>query len=1084
MKKRLSARATGLSAVCLSLALPMALHAQEPWQDVSVVQEGNEPARATFTPQDLTSGTSRTLSQSLNGEWQFRLLPNVGARGEPFEQPDYDASKWGDIPVPANWELEGHSYPIYSNIPYPFVAPDYVVPTDDQNPVGQYRRTFSIPTDWDGKRVYVRFGGVGSAYTLWVNGKRVGYTEGKRTPVTFDITDELTTGANLMAVEVYRFSDGSYIENQDGWHLSGIYRNVDLFARNPLHVEDFDALTTLRDNYTTGVLDLAVTLKGLGVGTAATVDFAISRNGETEVTGSLPIKGSKEGATARQEVTLPNVAPWSAEAPNLYDLSLTLRDAKGGAVEKIERRIGFRSVELGHGQVLINGQPVVFRGVNIHEVHPDTGYVVDEATVRKDFQLLAEGNFNAIRTSHYPQAELFYDLADEFGFYVIGEANMEAHDLRNIEGRTPARKPEWAAPMLNRSQRMVERDKNHPSIVIWSPGNETGTGENVTAIYNWFKQRDPSRLVQYADDTTVEGDAVAGYAKDRPYGKASDYLSAFYPSYWDLDQYGQLYDKEPWIIAEYWHSMGNSLGNGKEYWNTIYRHPVLQGGFIWDWVDQGLSEHDKDGRLWYSQGGDYGPDDVPSSSNFLHNGVIFPDRTPKPTYWNVKRAYQPVNVTAQAANAGLFTLENRNAFTSLNSYDLAWDLLEDGTSIASGTMQAPDIAPGKTGTIAIRELAGKSLNAGREYHVNLALKLRQPTALLKAGHVVATEQFALPQASAGSTAASAKGQSQLRESKTAIEITSGNTVASIDRSTGLLSSVKANGRELLQSPLAPNTWRALTDNDYSFAPESWDFGWYGAGKTAKLELIKTTREAGDTVVSTRHLLSDEDGKPMADWFATYRIGGDGAVAVSARFDRRDGVRMPPRVGMRVKLPETLDQVEYFGRGPHENYIDRNWSENVGRYSSSVADMYTPYLRPQENGYRTDTRWFAVRDNTGEGVLFVGMDPVGFAALPFAQEDLEVDPAAIKSAIETDRDSARDVTTAHLNDVPATSDGTYISVDAIQAGVGGDNTWGKRTLNEYTPRDPSYEYGFVIVPLDATDTDLATAANAARTNSSR
>ena len=559
----------------------------EPWRNIEVIQVNAEQPRASYFAyrSDAEARTGNRLGasnfRSLNGEWHFRFDGNPASRPFDFWQADFDVSAWVTIPVPSVWERQGYGYSVYANIPYPFNAEPFTVPMDDQNHVGSYVRDFQVPADWQDRRIYIRFGAVSSAMTVWVNGEEVGYSQGSRTPAEFDVTEFVRSGRNRLAVQVMRWSDASWLENQDSWSLSGIFRDVDLYARPQTQIRDFFAKAGLENNYSDGVLNLQVDLRSHGVAPAAhTVELVLGRDGETLAKEQAVASFVDGNSQVAFEVRIRDVDAWSAEMPALYDVTITLRDGGGAVKEVIRRKTGFRSVEMRNNRVLVNGKAVKFKGVNLHEVHQDTGYVVDEATTMKDLELMKAANFNAIRTSHYPQPERFYELADQYGFYLIAEANLETHLFRGKDGLAPARIPAWKDQMLDRMVRMVERDKNHPSIVFWSPGNETGTGDTITAIYNWTKARDDSRLYQYGDATRVEGQGLRGLdAKmgKSPYGKASDILSAFYPSPWDLEEYAQTRRGMPWIMGEYLHSMGNSLGNAQQFWDVINAHiPILR----------------------------------------------------------------------------------------------------------------------------------------------------------------------------------------------------------------------------------------------------------------------------------------------------------------------------------------------------------------------------------------------------------------------------------------------------------------------------------------------------------------------------
>lgn len=1061
----------------------------EPWQNIEIIHENKVEPHASFKPygpSELATTGGEALSsysKSLNGKWEFHWVDSPTGRPDDFFKTDFDANKWSLIDVPSVWEREGYGYPVYANVEYPFVAEPFEVPSDNQNHIGSYRKEVTIPENWKDRHVFIEFGAVSSAMTLWVNGERVGYAQGSRTPLEFDITDYVKAGSNLVAVQVMRWNDGSWLENQDSWSLSGIYRGVTLTARPKTYIRDYFAATTLQNNYKDGVLNLSVEVRGASAQLESgwTVDYELSDGLAVISNGKLPVQIGEGGGIANAELVLESVRVWSAEKPNLYTFKISLIDPQGTAVEWTQSRVGFRSVELENGRVLINGYPIKFRGVNIHEIHPETGYVVDEQTMRRDFELLKAGNFNAVRTSHYPQDPKFYHLADEYGLYVVDEANLETHLYRFEADLAPALRPEWAEQMLDRTVRMIERDKNHASIVMWSPGNETGPGPNMVAIYDWAKKRDSSRLFQYADDDRFEGGDFS-QLKVRLHGVSSDIQTAFYASPWSLERYAQEENDKPWIMMEYWHSMGNSLGNGQAYWETINRHSILQGGFIWDWVDQGLKEVDKDGRVWYGQGGDYGPSDVPSSDNFLHNGVIFPDRTVKPAYWDVKKAYQPAGFSAVDLSTGLIKVINRHHFTDLNEFELIWNVEADGITLKRGVAKGLSAAPGNEVSVELGDLKPDEIIPGAEYFLNIGLVRAasdKSLSLLPVDHIYATEQFKLP-FERFNPVSPVQGDLQISEDSKYLSISGPAFMIGFDKSSGFLSTYRVNGENILLSELVPNTWRALTDNDYGFQPKTWDFSWRETRDNRDLVSFSfETLSNGGVKVLTSHDLTDADGSKMAQWHAVYHVRHDGAVLIDSEFDKAENVRMPPRVGVRVVLNELYEDLSWFGRGPHENYSDRKWSANISRYKSSVPEQYTPYLRPQENGYKTDTRWFSLKDSKGAGMFFTSLnsssDGFGFSALPNPMEDFEASDEVWLNASDVNRMKP----IMHLNALSSERVGTFVHIDAIQAGVGGDNSWSKRTHNEFTPREDKYRFIFLMKYFDSNQESEAALTRAER-----
>lgn len=1050
----------------------------EPWNNIAVIAENREPPRASFTPYEIPDNGKAPYinSMSLNGSWKFKWSEAPELRPKQFFKTSFEDHDWDSIVVPSVWERKGYGYPIYANIQYPFIAEPFDVPTGKQNHVGSYRKKFTLPNEWKKRRVFIEFGAVSSAMTLYVNGKRVGYAQGSRTPLEFDITDYLKSGENLIAAEVMRWSDGSWLENQDSWSLSGIFRDVTMTARILTHVRDYFAATSLVNNYADGVLDLTVDLRtfehpslnGYGVG------YKLTRDQKEITSGQLNVSKKTKAPSVSEHIIVKNVSPWSAEKPNLYKLELTLFDQQHKAVETITSNIGFRSVELKNGRLLINGKAIKFKGVNRHEFDPVDGYVVSEEALQKDFKLLKEANFNAIRTSHYPQPPRFYELADKYGFYVVDEANLETHLHRFDEELAPARRPEWAKQMLDRSIRMIERDKNHPSVVIWSPGNETGYGPNITAIYQWMKSRDKTRLVQYADDDRFEG-GIFSELKNRPFGISSDYQSAFYSSPWSLERYAQEHNDRPWIMSEYWHSMGNSLGNGKSYWDKFHEHPILQGGFIWDWADQGLKEVDENGMTWFAQGGDYGPDSAPSDDNFLHNGVIFPDQTVKPAYWEVKKAHQSVKFEPYDLLGGKFRVINRFDFTNLNDFYVNWTIEEDGQVLKKGDSEITFTPPSESTIIDIGALRWIKPKPGAQYFLSMKLVAKdhlKQSVLLDTKHVFASEQFKLPlqeKLDKKSVANNKSNSLKAIDADQKLLILGNDLTVEFDKSSGLLIDIALKNETLLAQPLIPNLWRPMTDNDFGFKPTTWDIRWRFTRDNRVLDKFSYhSRDDGSVEVKSRFSLLSDAGSLLANWSQVFNIYPDKSISASFVFERTEEIKMPPRVGVRLAIPKAFKKATWLGRGPHENYIDRNWSADISQYQANVKDLYTPYLRPQENGYRTDSTWLSFRSDTKTRLSFIHLDGpeqgFGFSALPNPLEAFEADEKHWKASAKSGK-LTESLKKARFekrpNNITPHIENTYICIDAIQAGVGGDNSWSKRTHNAFTPREGKYAFSFLI-----------------------
>ena len=1019
------------------------------WEDPAVFAENREPPRASFTPFATRAGAlngrpdASPLRLSLNGDWRFHWVPRPDERPRDFFEEDFDASGWAVISVPGNWEFEGHGYPVYRDEFYSFPPNPPDIP-DDDNPVGSYRRTFELPADWDGREVFLHFDGVYSAFFVWVNGERIGYSEGSRTAAEFRLTDAMRPGTNVVAVEVYRWSDGSYLESQDFWRVSGIDRDVYLVAMPPTYLRDFFAEATLDDAYEGGLLRLTVNVANRGLGTAGahevryelldpdgqalwaeprTISLDVPPGGEAAGTGTIVVERPRQ---------------WTAETPSLYRLVMSLVGPEGEVGEVVSARVGFRRVDVVDGLLTVNGRPIVVRGVNRHEHDPDRAHVVDEASMIEDIRLMKQLNINAVRAAHYPNVPRWYELTDEYGLYVVDEANIESHGMGFEPGVTLAGRPEWLASHMDRTVRMVERDKNHASIVVWSLGNEAGDGENFDSTAAWIRARDPSRPILYEPSGERDNIDIVAPMYVRPY--------------W-LERYARSGGEKPFLLVEYAHAMGNSVGNLADYWKVIDAHPQLQGGFIWDWVDQAMRATDERGREYWAYGGDFGPAGVPTDGNFLVNGLVSADRRLHPHAWEVKKVYQPVRFSALDLAAGRITVENLYAFRDLTGLAGRWEVLADGEAVASGALPALTAPPGGVDTVALGlpriggvwEEGGARVAAlpGVEYLLNVTLRSREDAPLVPAGHVVAWDQFKVRrerpiEASPPGAVLSAS------ETKSDVLVSGSDFTLRFDRASGILASLEVRGRELLHSGPAPNFWRAPTDNDYGsgFPVRSGVWRFAGRPPARHLDSMTVVRSpAGFRVSVTSHFSLRAIG---ARYTLAHDIHRDGTVAISAHLTGVDeDLPEMPRFGTVLTLPGDLGQVEWYGRGPHENYWDRRAGAAVGRYSAPVSTLAHPYVRPQETGTRTDTRWVALTDGSGTGLLVTGLPTVSFSALPYTLEDL--DAGERKAQRHWAELLPRDEVTLH--------------VDHRQQGVGGDDSWGAVPHHEYTlwPGDMAFRY---------------------------
>ncbi len=1191
--------------------------------------------------------------KSLNGNWKFNWVREPANRPEGFEVKDFDDSGWDNIPVPSNWELEGYGIPIYVNQPYEFTDdPQPPSIPHDYNPVGSYRTTFTIPKDWGERQVILHFGAVKSAMYVWVNGHKVGYSQESKTPAEFDITNYLSEGGNTLAVQVFRWSDGTYLECQDFWRISGIERDVFLYSVPNLHISDFFAHPSLSEDYRDGDFSLEVDLKNSENKKTAKAKLLVQIMGNSpaalifEEESEIKL-GDNETETFQFSHTIKNVRKWTAETPELYTLAISLFDKKGNVLEVVSSKIGFRTSEIKNGQLLVNGVPILIKGVNRHEHDPITGHFISVESMMDDIRLMKLNNINTVRTSHYPNDPLWYKLCDQYGLYVIDEANIESHGMGYGE-RSLAKDPAWELAHVDRVQRMVERDKNHPSIIIWSMGNEAGDGVNFTACYNWIKSRDLSRPVHYERALR---------------GSNTDIFCPMYTSVNYIEKYASESQDKPLIMCEYSHAMGNSNGNFQDYWDVIEKYSQLQGGCIWDWVDQGFLETDDDGNNYYTYGGDYGPEDVFSDGNFCINGLVSPDRTPHPGLIEVKHAYQYFDVKAIDPIKGIFHLVNQYDFIDLNRFDVVWEIKSEGKILDQGVIEQPDILPWESMSFELN-LSKITYQPETEYAVNFKLMSRYESGLIPAGYDLASVQIELPNYEPP-VKINFPGSPELlvMELDQSIEVTNDNLSLSFDKSTGEISSWEYNGRTMLTAGITPNFWRAPTDNDFGngmdkrckvwkeasynrelegitfeasdsnkviigvdyFLPDVnarykmqyhidgvgtilvdnelellelprpdvdvltgsrpgfghaidfdampsmlemngpgmvklgeftiemlifptgfgrnntlWDNDVWGKGRLhfefrneklyfflggndyvgfdfpfvknnwyfisvvySQMEKVMKFYVEGELVqtinLSTAPALDisgisyiggyhqgerlfegkiDEfrlwdtaiDGNGLRSYFTQPVNGQEPNLLLYFNFDKmaNDTIRASkgnemfasyvdlrmlrpelPRFGVRCELPGSYENMNWFGLGPHENYCDRNTSAFVDLHESTVAEQYYPYIRPQENGYKTELRWMTLTDDSGLGLMIDGLPLFSGSVLHNPIEDF---------------DQGTKKNYRHMNDVTP-QDNISLTIDLKQMGVAGDDSWGARPHPQYQIPAENYQFKFRLIPFD-------------------
>lgn len=1019
-----------ISAMLLGITASVSGQTFKEWQDPNVNQTNRTPMRSGYFAyrqgeDALKSMTKENSSNflSLNGIWKFNFVNDATSRPVDFWKKDFNDKGWSKIQVPGVWELNGFGDPIYVNTGYPwrngFESNPPEVPTKD-NHVGTYRREIMVPASWKGKEIFAHFGSVTSNIYLWVNGKYVGYSEDSKLEAEFDLTKYIVPGQkNLIAFQVFRWCDGTYLEDQDFFRFSGVGRDCFLFARDKKRIADIRVTPDLTDNYTNGALDIDLTLSGNGL---VNLDLFDANGNKVASTTAR-----KSGRT-RLEVANPN--KWSAENPYLYTLIATM----DGNSEAIPVNVGFRKIELTDGQILVNGKPVLFKGADRHELDPDFGYVVSPKRMLQDIQLMKQLNINAVRTCHYPDDNLWYDLCDKYGIYVVAEANIESHGM-GYDEKTLAKNPQFAKAHMERNQRNVQRNFNHPSVIFWSLGNEAGDGPNFEAAYKWIKAEDPSRAVQYEQARTNDH---------------TDIFCPMYYGYEGMEKYGKNpWGKQPLIQCEYAHAMGNSMGGFKEYWDLIRKYPNLQGGFIWDFVDQSIRWKGKDGVEIYAYGGDFNRMDA-SDNNFCDNGLVSPDRVPNPHADEVAYYYQNIWTVPLDKN-GKVRVYNENFFRDLKDYNLNWTLLQNGVPVETGQITDLDVAPGakKEYTLPIGQVPAEG-----EILLNVTYTLKKAEGVLPAGHVVAREQIALGEVALPDldiTNAVASNQSvaepRIVDNQYNYVIVEGqNFTIEFNRHNGFMSRYEVNGLNMIKEDgqLTPNFWRAPTDNDMGADLQNKFSAW--RQPELKMESLKSSMENGMAAVNAVYDMPSVKGK----LYMTYIINNVGEVKVTEKFVSTPGAEVSPmfRFGMQMQMPLQFDRIQYYGRGPIENYSDRNHSTLLGIYDQTVADQFYPYIRPQENGTKTDIRYWKQLNAGGNGLEFISEAPFSASALNYTIESLEDYPYKEQS---------------HSPEVPK-ADFTNLLIDQAQMGLGCVNSWGAWPLKQYQLPYGDYTFNFIMKPV--------------------
>ncbi|MEP6951318.1 MAG: glycoside hydrolase family 2 TIM barrel-domain containing protein [Ginsengibacter sp.] len=1021
---------------------------QEPpafWENEFINERNRELMHATYFAyenKDLALQDDIQQSkyfQSLNGNWKFKWVDKPSDRPLGFWQTNYNDNPWVNFKVPATWEVNGYGIPIYTNIRYDFdylIKPNPPHVPEQYNPVGSYRKEIMIDKNWKGKDIYIQFGAVRSCFYLWVNGQWVGYSEDSKLPAEFNITRYVKPGQkNLVAFQVYRWSDGSYLEDQDMWRLAGVNRDVNMYARNPVHIRDVQIIPDLTDNYNNGQLNISLDFLNNN-------DPALKNYTATfELLDSSGLSLTKTSTRLDDSVKFKNIVislkdpkKWSAETPYLYTVLTTLTDGHGKLTEVIPQKTGFRKVEIKDGVLYVNGRAILIKGVNRHEMDPFTGQVISKERMEQDVRIMKENNINAVRTSHYPNDPYWCTLCDRYGLYVVDEANLETHGM-GFGANSLSKKPDWFLQHFQRDSRAVERDKNHTSVIIWSMGNEAGMGVNFEKCYEWVRHRDPSRPVEY------EPASATSY---------SDIYCPMYPSPDDMVyhvKHDSASNHKPFILVEYAHAMGNTDGNFNDYWDTIRKYyPHMQGGYIWDFVDQGFQKITDRGDTIWAYGGDYGVN-MPSDANFNCNGLVAPDRSLHPQILEVKKEYQNIFTFPVDMVAGKIKVYNENFFKDLQDVSLEWELVMNGNIIQKGTYESLNVPPRDSASVDLHYTLPPASN--KEFFLNVYYKTKTAEGLVPAGWQIAKDQLILFSHLQNANTVPISDNLYSKVSDSFIAVSNRKVKFIFSHQDGLLQQYVVDGKNFLKEgyDLKPNFWRPPTDNDF------------GAGLQGKLQCWK---RASHNYVLLGFNMDSSNAKiikinmhySLPDVYAlldiNYELNGDGIIKVNELMHADSSKREPMlfKFGMQLMLPKGYNQMEWYGRGPSENYWDRKDEAFVGLYKMNVHDQFHPYLRPQETGNKTDVRWVKLTDENGRGLLISGDTVLNIAARHFLDEDL---------------DDGLEKHNRHFGELKE-RDMTVLNIDLEQTGVGGINSWSEWPLKQYRLDYKDYSYSFMITPV--------------------
>ncbi|GAA4306950.1 glycoside hydrolase family 2 TIM barrel-domain containing protein [Aestuariibaculum suncheonense] len=1019
----------------LLINLGFAQNNKNEWENPSIVDRNKEEGRASFVLyQDETSAVSGLVEtseyyQSLNGTWKFNIVKKPSERLLDFYRTDLDDSKWRSIKVPSNWEIEGYDTPIYTNVTYPFPKnPPFI--DENYNPVGSYRTTFKVSKDWADKEVILHFGSISGYARIFLNGEEVGMTKASKTAAEFVITKYLNEGNNVLAIQVFRWHDGSYLEDQDFWRLSGIERDVYLQAMPKTTIWDYFAQANLDDTYTNGLFNADIDLRQFGKKASKHQVASIvlqDANGNTVYSESKNIDAST--TQVNFSTTIKNVEKWSAESPYLYRYIIKLSDKKNTQV--ISKKIGFRKVEIKDAQLMVNGQSLMVNGVNLHEHDGIKGHTPDRETMLLDMKVMKQNNINSIRMSHYPHDPYLYELADEYGFYIVDEANIETHAMgAEKQGwfdkeKHPAYLPEWAPAHLDRMKRMLEQDKNATSIILWSMGNECGNGPVFYEGYKWLKERDKTRFVQFE-----QADENAN----------TDIVCPMYPGIDYMKDYANSDKQRPFIMCEYSHAMGNSNGNFQEYRDIMNTSKKMQGGFIWDWVDQGLKTETEDGRMFWAYGGDLGGANLQHDQNFCANGLVSADRTPHPALEEVKKVFQSI---AFKLNGNNLQVTNEYNFTNLDQYTFKWVLKANGAKMDEGAF-AVSALPNESKDVILNL---PMLDGNKEYYLDVYGYTKHEAPLVPAHHEVAREQFKIGEHSYFENSLTFTGDLKYVVNDKVLLFSSGSVEGALDLNAGKLiqySFADSDTKTITNFP-EPYFWRAPTDNDYGNKMPERLGDWKSAHQDLEVKHVEVGKQNAQGLPVKVEFTIKKFNIPYT---VDYLIQNDGSIKITASINM-EGKDLPelPRFGMRMVVDGSFDNLSYYGRGPWENYSDRNTSSFLGLYNDKVEHQYTwEYIRPQEAGYKTDVRWLSLENSGNQGLKITGMQPLGFSALHISTESL---------------DGGKYKSQTHPTDIKVENDKVYLHIDLKQRGVGGDNSWGAYPHRPYRLHDKQYTYSYQI-----------------------